>query len=123
MPMRAPRLCKCGHRVASGVRCPCEQREDAARKARFDKRRPNSSARGYNREWEKARAEYLRRHVLCVRCGMLADVVDHIRPHKGDHALFWDRTNWQALCTSCHSGTKQAEERRRSECNQLQIVR
>jgi 5-methylcytosine-specific restriction protein A len=27
-----------------------------------------------------------------------ADVVDHIKPHRGDRALFWDPINWQALC-------------------------
>lgn len=40
-----------------------------------------------------------------------AKVVDHITPHRGDSKLFWDTSNWQALCTPCHSGTKQAEER------------
>lgn len=121
MPYRAPRLCRCGNRVASGVRCPCERQEDAERKARFDKRRPNSSARGYTRAWEDTRRRYLARHPLCQRCGKLATTVDHRRPHKGDPALFWDRENWQALCTSCHSSAKQRAERR--QCNQLQIVR
>jgi 5-methylcytosine-specific restriction protein A len=31
-----------------------------------------------------------------------AVVVDHIIPHKGDKALFWDSGNWQALCKRCH---------------------
>lgn len=112
MPMRAPRLCRCGHRVASGVRCPCERREDAARKARFDKRRPNSSARGYDRRWEEASKRYLAQHRTCRRCGRPATLVDHIKPHRGDASLVWDRSNWQPLCTPCHSGAKQSEERR-----------
>ena len=112
MPTRAPRLCRCGHRIASGVRCPCERREDAARKARFDQRRPSSSARGYDRSWEKARAEFLRRHPRC-KCGDPATLVDHIRPHRGDQTLFWDKTNWEAMCVSCHSGAKQRIERRK----------
>ncbi|WP_407496877.1 HNH endonuclease [Pseudooceanicola sp. MF1-13] len=29
--------------------------------------------------------------------------MDHITPHKGDRKLFWDRSNWQALCHACHS--------------------
>ncbi|WP_368028316.1 HNH endonuclease signature motif containing protein [Paenibacillus sp. DCT19] len=29
-------------------------------------------------------------------------MVDHIVPHKGDEGLFWDSTNWQALCKRCH---------------------
>lgn len=114
MPMRAPRLCRCGNRVAFGARCPCEVRQDTERKARFDKNRPGSSARGYDRAWEKARAAFLKEHRFCRRCGRTATTVDHIRPHKGDQLLFWDKSNWQALCTSCHSGAKQSEERRSS---------
>jgi 5-methylcytosine-specific restriction protein A len=29
--------------------------------------------------------------------------VDHIVPHRGDKKLFWDESNWQALCHSHHS--------------------
>jgi len=29
--------------------------------------------------------------------------VDHVRPHKGDPALFWDHGNWQPMCWPCHS--------------------
>jgi len=58
--------------------------------------------------WRKARKAWLARHPLCVDCGELGLVVaavevDHIRPHRGDRALFWDRTNWQSLCKPCHS--------------------
>ncbi|WP_460274261.1 HNH endonuclease signature motif containing protein [Celeribacter sp. ULVN23_4] len=48
---------------------------------------------------------------VCVRCGAPATVVDHIIPHKGDDRLFWDKTNWQALCKPCHDRQKQREER------------
>lgn len=114
MPTRAARLCRCGHRVASGVRCPCERREDAARKARFDAKRPNSSARGYDRSWEAARKRFLREHPRCQHAGCTAKatVVDHRRAHKGDASLFWDRENWQALCQHHHNSAKQREERR-----------
>lgn len=112
MAMKAPRICACGHRVASGVRCPCEQKTDAERKARFDRRRPSSSQRGYSGTWDRARAEFLSKHRRCIRCGGTANTVDHIIPHKGDQRLFWERKNWQPLCTPCHSGAKQSEERR-----------
>jgi 5-methylcytosine-specific restriction protein A len=39
-------------------------------------------------------------------------VADHIVPHRGDPALFWDPANLQTLCKPCHDGLKQAEERR-----------
>nr|WP_281492405.1 HNH endonuclease [Wohlfahrtiimonas chitiniclastica] len=50
--------------------------------------------------------------VYCERNGIItaANVVDHIEPHRGDQALFWDRNNWQSLCSSCHSSIKQKEE-------------
>ncbi|WP_232215651.1 HNH endonuclease signature motif containing protein [Paracoccus sp. J55] len=43
-------------------------------------------------------------------CGADATVVDHIKPHRGDQALFWNWNNWQALCTGCHSSVKQRQE-------------
>lgn len=112
MPTKGPRLCACGHKVAPGVRCPCERQADAERKARFDKTRPNSTARGYDRRWERERKEFLGENPRCRRCGAAAKVVDHIIPHRGDPSLFRDRKNWQPLCISCHSGAKQREERR-----------
>jgi 5-methylcytosine-specific restriction protein A len=47
-------------------------------------------------------------HPLCVECervGKLiaATIVDHIISHKGDPILFWDESNWQALCRQCHN--------------------
>jgi len=32
----------------------------------------------------------------------LAEVVDHIIPHRGDMKLFWDRNNWQGLTKADH---------------------
>lgn len=112
MPVKAPRLCACGFRVSSGVRCKCEAAADAERKARHDQHRPSSSKRGYTGTWEKARAAFLVKHPFCRRCGLPAQVVDHIKPHRGDRELFWDRDNWQSLCTPCHSGAKQRQERK-----------
>lgn len=114
MPVRAPRLCSCGKVVPSGARCPCQAKRDAERKARFDKTRPGSSQRGYDREWQKARAAFLRQHPVCALCGAPANVVDHMTPHRGDKAIFWDKSRWQPLCTPCHSGAKQRQERRLS---------
>lgn len=72
-----------------------------------DRLRGGADARGYNAEWRKARAAFLKRHPLCVECqreGKLtpATVVEHIIPHRGDPQLFWDEGNWQALCKGCH---------------------
>ncbi|RCW85434.1 HNH endonuclease [Phyllobacterium bourgognense] len=107
---RPPRLCSCGKIVAHGVRCTCQAKQDRERKARFDQKRPSARARGYNNEWQKARAEYLRHHPIC-RCGATAQCVDHIQPHKGNQRLFWNRANWQPLCLPCHNSIKQRQER------------
>ena len=70
--------------------------------------RESACKRGYDRKWAKARRMYLSASPLCVECevnGRLvpATVVDHIVPHRGDRGLFWDVTNWQALCAMHHS--------------------
>ena len=65
-------------------------------------RRPSARERGYTGKWEKERKKYLAAHPACSICGDPATVVDHIEPHKGDKRLFWSRSNWQALCASCH---------------------
>lgn len=94
----------------------------------------SSSQRGYDYRWQKARAEWLREHPFCVYClrelriasatvaetilecaarGVpvpYGNVVDHIKPHRGDQALFWDRSNWQTLCATHHSRDKQRHE-------------
>ncbi|MCH1781747.1 HNH endonuclease [Psychrobacter glaciei] len=70
--------------------------------------RPSSAQRGYDARWRSARELFLADEPLCRNCMLQniikgADVVDHIIPHRGDHELFWDQTNWQPLCYSCHS--------------------
>jgi 5-methylcytosine-specific restriction endonuclease McrA len=110
--MKPPRLCACGHRVASGSLCPCQRKQATERKARFDSTRPSSSRRGYTGAWDKARAEFLARNRRCAMCGAEATVVDHVKPHKGDMSLFWDRSNWQPLCRHHHNAAKQRIERR-----------
>lgn len=76
--------------------------------------RSSSSARGYDYRWQKARADYLLEHPLCVirgeGCTLAATVVDHIKPHRGDMVLFWLRTNWQPACEHCHNAHKQRQE-------------
>jgi len=58
--------------------------------------------------WRDLRKAFLKKNPLCVDCAGLGLVVeatdvDHIKPHRGDRALFFDRSNLQSLCKSCHS--------------------
>ena len=115
MPSAPPRIASCcGVKVAHGDRCPCQRRRDAARKASHDRRR-RARDRGYAGRGRKARAAFLALFPKCARCPAPASVVDHIRPHKGDPILFWDKSNWQPLCAKCHNGPKQSQEKRRCE--------
>lgn len=76
--------------------------------------RASSNARGYNYRWRKLALRFLRNNPLCAACQAQGRVtasqaVDHRVPHKGDQKLFWDESNFQALCHECH-GAKTAKE-------------
>lgn len=62
-----------------------------------------SPSRTYGRRWQRLRLAYLAAHPLC-ECGCMrpATVVDHRRPHGGDHALIYDWANLQAMTKACH---------------------
>ncbi|MCJ8015241.1 HNH endonuclease [Paenibacillus sp. KQZ6P-2] len=104
MPSKPKRPCSqpgCTELTTEGSRCSEHKRV-------IDRYRGTAAQRGYDGKWRKARLGFLRKHPLCKHCQEKnrlteATVVDHIKPHKGDKTLFWDRDNWQPLCASCHS--------------------
>jgi len=56
-------------------------------------------------EWRALRAEVCRAaNYICAssRCPNKATIADHLKPHRGAAALFFDRANLQALCKRCH---------------------
>jgi 5-methylcytosine-specific restriction enzyme A len=74
----------------------------------------------YGWRWQKYRKHYIAHHPLCAICeaeGRIepATVVDHIKPHNLDAALFWDPDNHRALSKRCHD-LYGATDKRRS-CN------
>lgn len=90
--------------LVSTTYCPAHTPEN---KRPDDKERGTASQRGYNTRWRKYRIAYLAKHPLCAACEQAelltpSTVVDHIKPHKGDSILFWEKSNHQALCKSCH---------------------
>ena len=106
MPQRAPSLCAfpgCGRKV-HGTHCAQHAKQyDRDR----DKGRACATRRGYGYGWQKLRRMQLTRQPLCVECqrnGLTtwATTVDHITPHRGDRALFFDTHNLQSLCKRCH---------------------
>ena len=67
--------------------------------------------------WKRRRAAFLARNPLCVMCEAagrttMATIVDHVTPHHGDVAKFWDESNWQSLCKVDHDAAKAELERR-----------
>jgi len=107
MPARSKAPCSypgCGELVIGSGKC---EKHEAQIKREYDSKRKNATDRGYDSRWRKARRQYLMRSPLCVEClgkdrTAAATVVDHIVDHKGDQGLFWDESNWRALCKSCH---------------------
>lgn len=119
MPYAPPHACTggspgCLRSAKHGERwcAPCTQA-----RGRDDRdRRGSARERGYDSRWERYRRAYLLRHPLCVECAAgaplpggvtprgitPATVVDHIRPHKGDHRLFWDPANHRSVCRPHH---------------------
>jgi len=78
-------------------------------------KRESAAERGYDSRWRTASKRFLRCNLLCVHCMkdsklVNATVVDHIIPHRGDKALFWDEGNWQALCKRCHDKKTRTED-------------
>ena len=80
-------------------------------------RRPSSAKRLYGHRWRVAALAFLAKpqNRLCRVCSDAGELraateVDHVKPHRGDYALFWDAANWQGLCKRHHS-----EKTRRGE--------
>lgn len=106
MPFRAKKFCKypgCNELVVNGY---CDLHKKQVEK-KNEQQRETAAERGYDSRWNKARRIFLQHNPVCVICmkeGRLtpSKVVDHIIPHKGNKVLFWDKSNWQALCKRCH---------------------
>jgi 5-methylcytosine-specific restriction protein A len=121
LPLRVCSAPNCYTLVRSG-RCP---EHGTQRRQVADSRRGTRTQRGYDsKRWQPSRDRFIQEYPLCgmrpkdqppvmSRCHdegrhTPAAQVDHVIPHRGDQALFWDREgNWQSLCASC-GGRKSA---------------
>lgn len=99
----------------------CEYLEGECPKHGGSRKKKTANERGYTYRWQQYCIHYLRAHPLCVYCWKkgitkLAVVVDHIIPHRGVYALFWDALNHQALCKPCHDvkSSSETDARQRS---------
>ena len=105
MPQQPKRPCsRAGCRRLVGRKgCDCGK----AQTQDYDRKRENSTKRGYGYRWRKVRLVHLRMEPLCRFCdaeGMTvgATEVDHIVPIREGGAHF-DHDNLRSLCKSCHS--------------------
>lgn len=108
---------KRARKVCSAIGCPnlalpgrrfCKAHDQEYGREMRGRRDPGTTL--YGTLWRRESKAFLRDHPYCADgCGGLATVVDHIRPHRGDPVLFWDKDNWQAL-TKRHHDAKTARE-------------
>lgn len=119
MPSAAPKPCRypgCSALVHDGGGYCVPHKRVKVKAA--ESSRESSTARGYGYKWQQARKMFLLAHPLC-QCPdclegkvqlRIATVVDHIIPHKGDMALFWDQNNWQSMSKPCHDKKTATED-------------
>ena len=115
-PCRAPG-CK---KLSTGSFCEehLHRREISKRvdRIKYDNSRGTASSRGYDSKWSSYSRRYRVNNPLCVKCEergklTLAQCVDHITPVTGpDDPLFFDESNHQSLCNSCHSFKTASED-------------
>ena len=82
----------------------------------YDTWRGSSSARGYDRDWQKVRAAVLADEPLCRACmaqGRVTEAteVHHTRPLREHPNSRLDRATLMPLCKPCHSGITVREQR------------
>jgi 5-methylcytosine-specific restriction protein A len=73
-----------------------------------NRRDPQVTAWLHSRRYRVARAAFLAEYPLCRLCekedrAVGATILSHVKAHNGDYDMFWDPTNWEGLCVSCHA--------------------
>jgi len=100
------------HGIYEGSRCPeCK----ALSNKTYDKTNRNTEhAKFYSSaKWKRVRKQVMMRDGgLCVKCGEIANVVDHIKEiNDGGCKLCYD--NLESLCHLCHNRKSKEEKKKR----------
>lgn len=115
MPTRCARACAtpgCAGEASIRGRCaPCAARAEQGRAEEAGRAWYNTT------RWRILRALVLREADYLCECETCkaeeratpANTADHIKPHRGDPRLFWDRANLQAMSAECHSAKTAGE--------------
>ena len=110
MPMKPLKICNhvgC-NQLTKDARCQeHEQEHQSEANKRVSNNRQSYHMWYSSTRWRKLRLIWLKSNPLCVYCQeqnklIPAQVVDHIRPHKGDIYMFYSVDNLQSLCKRCH---------------------
>ena len=85
----------------------CEKHEKPKWFAQPSVERKERQSMYKRKSWQAMRKIQLNSHPLCIECerkgkSTLANVVDHVIPHRGDEKIFNDLFNLQSLCKKCH---------------------
>lgn len=75
-----------------------QSESEAAKAARLERGRFYAATR-----WIKLSRQVLAANPLCVWCGKLAEMVDHIIPRLERPDLAFDRDNLRSCCRRCHA--------------------
>jgi len=123
MPNRTSKPCpKCGKAIGYKAKAcaSCLPAVEMDRKRQY--RNYNATERDpivvkwlNSKQYRTMRLHFIRTNPMCRMCSdkgisTPSVILDHITPHNGDAALFWDTSNWQPLCVTCH-GEKRKDER------------
>jgi 5-methylcytosine-specific restriction enzyme A len=78
--------------------------------------KPRPGTPGYGARWRRLRTAYAREHPHCETpgCGKPVADVDHIDGARPGDPTFYDWTNLQSLCRSCHRRKTEYSKRTRS---------
>jgi 5-methylcytosine-specific restriction enzyme A len=107
MPYKPKHPCKvsfCKELVPSGEHYCSFHRKALSRSYEIHQRDHVVARLYHTKQWKALRVNHLRSNPFCVQCSSTRQLeVDHIIEHAGNPDLFFDETNLQTLCKSCHS--------------------
>ncbi len=67
-----------------------------------------------SQRWQRLRNWFFSQHPVCIKCGQLGQIVDHILPRR-DGGADLDPDNLQTLCRQCHAIKTHSETAGRSQ--------
>ncbi|MDE2342931.1 MAG: HNH endonuclease [Betaproteobacteria bacterium] len=90
------------------TRAPILRPHGEPERKRYDRERGSAASRGYDRNWQRFRENFLSDHPLCADCENIGRVtlaveVHHVKKLRHRPDLRLDPENVMALCHSCHS--------------------